>query len=187
MPPYDILSEEHVPAAPPVQNMTDGAVSDETAQLWANASNRGSGWYEWAEANDQPEFLLHLLGPAVVGTPQEQTVLSSGGHILQPACNLYPARNSLFKIELQGEHFFAARGLHLTDSYVLVIQTTPGPCSETLVQADGTQQTVLDYSGTTIAFEPGTYRTDPLLGSLWYTDGGGNCQDAGAPAEWCGR
>ena len=53
VPPYDILSEEHVPAAPPVQNMTDGAVSDATAQLWANASNRGSGWYEWAEANDQ--------------------------------------------------------------------------------------------------------------------------------------
>ena len=114
-------------------------------------------------------------------------MLASGGYILQPDCNLYPAHNSLFTIGSDGQLFFASRGLHLSDTYVLVIQTGAGPCSETLVSADGSRQTVIDYSATTVAFVPGTYRVDPLLGALWYSDGGGNCQDDGAPAEWCGR
>src|ERR1700694_4527709 len=78
VPPPDILLQDHVPLAPPVKNMTTGAVSDADAQLWANASNRDSGWYKWAEANDQQTFLRHLVGAAVAASAVEQQALAAG-------------------------------------------------------------------------------------------------------------
>src|SRR5438132_9837578 len=89
VPPPDIIQQERVPPAPHVVNKTNGAVSDAEAQSWANASNNGSGWFKWAEANDQPGFLTHLEVIADV-LPAEQLALSRGAYVTQPDCNLYP-------------------------------------------------------------------------------------------------
>jgi hypothetical protein len=187
VPPDDILQEEHVPPAPPVQNMTDGAVSDATAQMWADANNRGSGWYAWADANDQPAFLLRIGAANLINNPTEQSVLGGGGHIIQPACNLYPSANSLFKIDADGSAFFSRQHLAPSDLYVIVIRTANGPCAETLVYTDGNTSTLIDFTSAETVFVAGRLISDPLLGPIWYTDGGGSCMDAGAPSEWCGR
>src|SRR5215471_17415257 len=92
IPPSDILQQEHVPAAPTVKDLTNGAVSQAEAQLFGNADNWGSGWFKWAEAHVQPFLISRLAGPANV-SPSEQEALSQGAAIEQPDCNLYP--NSL--------------------------------------------------------------------------------------------
>ena len=186
VPPPDIIQKEHVPPAPRVVNMTNGAVSDAEAQLWANASNNGSGWFKWAEANDQPGFLRHLAGAAVLSA-QEQQALSQGADIDQPNCNLYPSTNTVFAVGVDGRSYFARKGLPSDSPYVLVAAYS-GPCSETIRYPDGHSTSLVDFAGPTIVFVPGSLRTDPVLGDIWYTDAGGNCSDStGPPPEWCGR
>jgi len=170
-----------------VRNMTNGAVSDATAQLWANANNRDSGWYQWADAQDQPRFLLRLGGAAVVANATEQEVLSSGGYILQPACNLYPENWQLFKVGSDGEAYFARKHLPADDAFVFVA-VYRGPCAETLVYPDGHRTDLTDFTSPTIGFIPGRFLQDPVLGPIWFPDAGGNCSDpAGPPQEWCAR
>ena len=186
VPPPDILQQEHVPPAPPVVNMTDGAVSDATARQWADASNRDSGWFKWAEASDQPGLLRKLAGPAVI-TVQDQEALSVGAYIIQPDCNLYPTQASLYVVGSDGKSYFARKSLPTDTSYVFVVRYT-GPCAETAVYPDGHSQAIQGLRQPTTVFTPGEFRQDVVLGPLWYTDAGGNCQDSvGPPPEWCGR
>jgi hypothetical protein len=186
VPPSDVLQQEHVPLAPPVKNMTNGAVSDADAQLWANASNRDSGWYKWAEANDQPVLFLHLVGPAVIAA-NEQQALTAGASIDLPDCDLYPTRNALFPITAADNSYFAQKHLP-TDNHFVFVVVYAGPCSETIRQPDGTTSTFQISDATHTVFVPGVLRSDPLLGDLWYSDAGGNCHDpAGPPPEWCQR
>src|SRR5450631_3924034 len=65
VPPWNELTLEHVPAAPAVTNLTGGLVSDAVAQHWADASNWDSGWWKWAQRNDQLFVLRFLVGPAM--------------------------------------------------------------------------------------------------------------------------
>ena len=186
VPPPDMLAEEHVPQAPPITNRTGGAVSDEVAQLWANANNTGSGWFAWAEANGQPGLLLHLGGPNVLN-PREEQALAAGATILQPGCNLYPLSDALYVVGPEGREFFARRSLP-TDSPYVIVATFGGPCSATATYPDGHSESILELPATTTVFIAGELRHDSVLGAFWYTDAGGNCQDAAAPPpEWCGR
>jgi hypothetical protein len=186
VPPPDILQREHVPLAPPVKNMTNGAVSDADAQLWANASNRDSGWYRWAEANDQPAFLRHLVGAAVTASATEQEALAAGAVIQQPPCNLYPIENALYIEGADGAAYFARKHLPADDYLFVVVYS--GPCSEVIVYPDGRTSTVQVFAQPTTVFVPGSLRHDRVLGDIWFGDAGGNCQDpAGPPPQWCGR
>lgn len=186
VPPPDILQQEHVPPAPRVVNRTNGAVSDAEAQRWADASNRGSGWFKWAEANDQPSLLLSLLGPRLVNS-QEQEALSTGGHVDQPNCDLYPIKNALVPIGADGRTYFARNGFSLADKYVFVV-VYDGPCSETITSGDGVRRVVEDFAKPTIVFVAGSFRSDPVLGGIWFADAGGGCEDpSGPPSDWCGR
>lgn len=186
VPPVDILQQEHVPAAPPVANMTGGAVSQQEAQAWANASNRGSGYYEWAEANGQLALLSHLVGTSDIA-PNEEQALAEGAVVYLPACDLFPLSNTLYPITAADQTYFARKHLPTEDPYVLVARFA-GPCSETIRYPNGASSQYTVAATSELTFEPGMYRDDPALGSIWFTDGGGNCEDpAGPPAEWCNR
>jgi hypothetical protein len=186
VPPADELALEHVPSAPAVVNMTNGAVSQSTAQRWADASNADSGWWKWAQANDQLFLLRALVGPALMPA-DEVEALQNGGSVAQPDCNLYPLTWSLFPVGLAGRTYFARRHQPADDAYVFVVEYS-GPCAETIRHSDGTSETVVDFTENTTVFSPGVFRVDPLLGDLWFGDASGNCQDpAGPPASWCGR
>ena len=186
VPPADILQQEHVPSAPPVKNMTNGAVSEAEAQHWADASNWGSGWYQWAAANDQPQLLPHLAGPALIGPPEEPA-LEQGARLSLPACAIYPQTNTLYPVLADGKAYFARKGLPADDDFVLVA-TFNGPCAATATYPDGHTQSIPMTSGPVIGFVPGALRRDPVLGDIWYTDAGGSCADpAGPPQAWCNR
>lgn len=186
VPPPDILQQEHVPPAPRVVNMTNGAVSQSDAQHWADADNWGAGWYKWAEAYDQPYLLPRLAGPALI-SPTDEQALEHGAHINQPDCAMYPLSKSLYPILADGKAYFASKNLPTDDSFLLVVQFT-GPCAATATYPDGHTQSIPEATGPVTVFVPGTLRHDPLLGDIWFTDGGGNCSDpAGPPPEWCGR
>jgi hypothetical protein len=186
VPPANELSIEHVPAAPLVDNMTRGAVSDATAQRWANASNRDSGWWQWAEHDDQLFVLRHLVGPALIPAAEVEA-LQGGGIVEQPACNLYPLSWRLFPVDAGGRAYFARKNLPADDAYVFVIVYS-GPCSETLTSSNGERTTLVDFTEDTTVFSAGVLRADPVLGDIWFADAGGNCQDpSGPPAAWCGR
>lgn len=187
VPPPDVLQQEHVPAAPPVKNMTNGAVSQSDAQHWANADNWGSGWYEWAEAYDQP-YLLRLLGGSAVTSAAEMSALSNGATIEQPECNLYPKTAALFPVGADGQDYFKRKGLPADDAYVLVGTLAAGPCAAKVRYPDGRVTTLPEPLSSAPVFAPGQLRHDPVLGDIWYSDAGGNCNDpAGPPPEWCGR
>jgi hypothetical protein len=186
VPPPDILHQEHVPAAPPVINMTNGAVSDATAQQWANADLRVAGWFRWAEGFGQEVFLHHLGGSDTLN-PAERTALDLGATIAQPDCNLYPSQRVLFAVGPDGDAYFLRRGLPADNNYVLVEAFT-GPCSAIATYPNGQTQNIVELPATTLVFVPGTPRSDPILGDIWYSDAGGNCSDpAGPPPQWCGR
>jgi hypothetical protein len=186
VPPSDILQQEHVPPAPPVRNMTNGAISDAVAQHWADASNWESGWLKWAEANDQLAFLTHVTGSDTIAR-DERVALEAGATIAQPDCNLYPAANTVFRVFSDGYAYFARKGLPTDDAFVIVA-VYAGPCSAQASYPDGHTAVVPGLASTTTAFAPGVLRSDPILGDLWYVDAGGNCQDpAGPPGQWCGR
>jgi hypothetical protein len=186
VPPSNELAIEHVPHAPTVVNMTDGAVSDVTAQRWADASNADSGWWKWAQANGQLFVLRHLVGPALIPVAEVEA-LQNGGTVDQPDCNLYPISTKLFAVGDAGKAYFARKHLPTDDTYLFVV-VYHGPCSETLKTADGLTTSIVDFTENTTVFTPGVFRSDPVLGDLWFGDAGGNCQDPlGPPPAWCGR
>ena len=186
VPPVNILQQEKVPAAPPVQNMTNGAVSQTDAQHWADAANYDSGWDKWAEANGQAFLLTRLSGPALVSTANVQA-LERGATIDQPSCNLYPTSVALYPVGADGSAYFIRKGLPADMEYVLVTTAT-GPCHPVATYPDGHQETLPGLETTTTLFAPGRLEHDPLLGDIWYADAGGNCSDSvGPPPEWCGR
>jgi hypothetical protein len=186
VPPSNELALEHVPAAPTVANMTGGAVSDATAQHWADASNRDSGWWQWAQGHDQLFVLRHLVGPSLIPAAEVEA-LQTGGSVEQPACNLYPLSWKLFPVGADGRAYFARKNLPIDDQYVFVVVYS-GPCSETLRSSSGAPTTIVDFTEDTTVFSPGVLRGDPVLGDIWFADAGGNCQDPmGPPAAWCGR
>lgn len=187
VPPSDELQQEHVPPAPTVKNMTNGAVSQADAQHWADADNWGSGWFKWAEANDQPFLLGDLAGPANI-SPDEEAALTAGATIAQPDCNIYPTSLQLYAMSADGGAYFTRKGLPADDSYVLVATFPGGTCTINVSYPDGHKSTLPGLSSTGAVFEPGKLRHDPLLGDIWFTDAGGSCDDsAGPPPEWCGR
>lgn len=187
VPPADELQQEHVPPAPTVKNMTNGAVAQADAQHWADASNLGSGWFKWAEEYDQP-FLLDRLVAGSLVSADEQTALSQGASILQPDCNLYPTSVALFPVGPDGDAYFTRKNLPADKPYVLVATAPVGSCSATVTYPDGRVTSLPEPLPSAPFFIPGQITHDPLLGDLWYTDAGGNCNDAyGPPAEWCGR
>ncbi|MFI5286672.1 MAG: hypothetical protein ACHQ4F_10175 [Candidatus Dormibacteria bacterium] len=186
IPPSNEPALEHVPAAPPVVNMTAGAVADLTAQHWADASNWDSGWWQWAQRYDQLFMLRHLIGPALIPAVEVEA-LQNGGSVDQPVCNLYPLSWRLFPVGSDGAAYFARKNLPGSDAYVFVVVYS-GPCSETILSSSGTSTTVVDFTRDTTVFSRGVLRADPVLGDIWFADAGGTCQDpSGPPAAWCGR
>jgi hypothetical protein len=186
VPPSTELQLEHVPNAPTVVNMTDGAVSDATAQHWADASNWDSGWWKWAQGNDQLLLLRDLVGPALIPAAEIEA-LQSGGSVAQPDCNLYPISSKLFAVGTAGRAYFARKRLPADDSYVFVVVYS-GPCAETVNHTNGGTTTIIDFTQNTTVFSPGVLRHDPLLGDIWFADAGSNCQDpVRPPTAWCGR
>jgi hypothetical protein len=186
VPPSNELQIEHVPHAPAVANMTDGAVSDAVAQHWADASNWDSGWWKWAEANDQLLVLRHLVGPTLIPA-DEVELLQSGGTVEQPDCNLYPITSKLFAVGVAGKAYFIRRHLSTDDAYVFVVEYR-GPCSEIVKQGNDQRSTIIDFTENTTVFQPGVFRHDAVLGDLWFADAGGSCEDPmGPPPAWCGR
>jgi len=186
VPPWNELTLEHVPAAPTVTNLTGGLVSDAVAQHWADASNWDSGWWKWAQRNDQLFVLRFLVGPAMIPAAEIEA-LQNGGFVDQPDCNLYPLSWKLFPVGADGTAYFGRKNLPTDDSYVFVV-TYSGPCTETVHSASTQTTTIIDFSTNTTVFSAGVLRHDPVLGDIWFADAGGNCQDPnGPPVAWCGR
>ncbi len=186
VPPPDILAQEHVPPAPTVVNKTNGAVSQAEAQRWADASNRGSGWYKWAYEFNEPALLLHLVGPALIPN-EDEIALSQGAKIYVPDCDLYPSSYTLFKVEADGRAYFSRKGLPADDDFVFVV-LYKGPCTVTTSYPDGHVTLRDDFPHPTLGFQPGALRDDKVLGDLWFGDAGGNCDDpVGPPSSWCAR
>jgi len=171
------------PAPPPVANGTKGAVSDTDAASWALASNRGSIWYRWSEANDQPKLLARIGRISLLPTPELQ-VLATDGTVSQPDCAIFPVKVAAFEVGADGVAFFSSLGQSIRGGVVFVGRF-PGPCSITATTAGGQVQTIASYPTAGVTFFAGHLVDDPLLGKIWFTDGAGNCGQRGAPQAWC--
>ena len=171
------------PVTKTVVNATQGAASDADVGQWILASNRDSVWYRWAEANDQPR-LLSFLGSPSLNPPAEIKALAGGEAVNQPDCALFPSKVTVFPITAAGSSFFHGLGETVTSSFVFVGRY-PGPCAVTASSASGATQTLASYPSDSVTFFAGSVRADPLLGSVLFYDGAGNCSDLNAPTNWC--
>ena len=185
VPPGNVIQQENIPPAPQVTNKTGGAVSDADAQAWAAANSRTGAWYRWAEANDQPALLPHVIAGTLVSATEQQ-LLAQGARIDQPDCALFPLTVSVYPIQDDGRAYFAKKNVTVTDQWALVI-SYPGPCVATVTYADGHTSSLQELPGPGMAFGPGVLKHDPVLGDIWYADAAGSCTDPAAPAEWCGH
>ncbi|MGH7723133.1 MAG: hypothetical protein ACRENL_09945, partial [Candidatus Dormibacteria bacterium] len=153
------------------------------AASWAFASNRGSVWYRWSEANSQPK-LLAKIGKISLLPPQELQVLDAGGTVSQPDCAIFPTKVGAFEVGPAGVAFFSSLGQSVTGGSVFAA-TFPGPCSILATAPNGQTSTIASYPTTGVTFFAGHVIDDPLLGRIWFTDGAGNCEQRGAPSAWC--
>jgi hypothetical protein len=181
VPPDDLL--QGTPAPPPVVNETGGAVSDAQANAWALAANRGSRWFQWAEANVQPGLLSHL-GTVGLVPEVEMQALAAGESVLQPGCSVFPTAVKLFPLVAADLPFFTTLGEKVQVGYVFVATYAPN-CAVTALTPDGHTSVIESSASTSTVFSPGLSHDDLRLGSVWFTTGGANCGDRGAPAQWC--
>lgn len=181
MPPANLT--DLTPTPPPVANQTNGAVSDADAASWALASNRGSVWYRWSEANDQPKLLARIGKISLLPTPELQ-ILNTNGTVSQPDCAIFPMKVAAFDVGPDGILFFSSLGQDIR-SGVVFVDRFPGPCSITATSASGQVQTIASYPTAGVTFFAGHLVDDALLGEVWFTDGAGNCEQRGAPSAWC--
>ena len=187
VPPSNELKIERVPDAPTVVNMTDGAVSDATAQHWADASNWDSGWWKWAQANDQLFVLAqpcwsgaHPRGRGR-GTPERRNRRSTRLQSLSASAR----RCSLSAMRAE------------RTSRASTFRPTTRTCSWSSTAGRAARcsraRMVRPHRSSTSRRTPpcsrrASFRSDPVLGDLWFGDAGGNCQDPiGPPPAWCGR
>jgi hypothetical protein len=174
---------DSTPAPPVVTNATNGVATDVDAAAWAQASNRAAVWYRWSEANDQPSLLAKLGNLSLVPTSELQA-LGASGSVSQPDCAIFPVKEALFEDGPDGVRYFAAFGQLVRGDAVLVA-VFPGPCSVTATTATGQARTIAAYSSAGVTFFAGHLVEDPMLGTLWFTDGAGNCQQGAPPTAWC--
>ena len=113
--------------------------------------------------------------------------MQGGGSVDQPDCDLYPLSSKLFAVGAEGRAYFARKRLPADDEYLFVVVYS-GPCTETVHHVGGLVTSIVDFTADTTVFTPGVFRSDPVLGDIWFGDAGGNCQDPlGPPPAWCGR
>jgi hypothetical protein len=181
VPPVNLT--DSTPAPPVVTNGTEGAATDAVVASWAVASNRGSVWYRWSEANDQPTLLAKIGRPSLL-PPSELQALDAGGTVLQPDCAIFPEKESAFEAGSDGVRYFSSFGQSVQGDTVLVAKF-PGLCNVTARAPDGQVRTIASYGSAGVTFYAGHMVDDPLLGEIWFTDGASNCQSGAPPTAWC--
>jgi hypothetical protein len=88
-----------VPPMPTVINKTNGTVSDADAQAMVVALWREDTLIQWAEANDENDFILNtLVGPEEDNflVPDAEAALSEGGSVVDPDCDMFPTSVTLW-------------------------------------------------------------------------------------------
>ena len=182
VPPYALA--DRVPRPPRVDNRTGGAVSDAEASSWAFAANRANVWFQWAEANGQYKFLEHVVSTSLL-SPDEASILRSGGRVIQPNCVLFPVRMRLFPVNSAARTYFNQHRMFTGDRYVFVSTYRPR-CTITAIKASGQRESLGTLSSPSIAFNVGSLQGGGLpLGQLWFQTAFGSCSDRGRPPAWC--
>jgi hypothetical protein len=181
VPPVNLTNA--TPTPPGVTNATNGAATNVDAAAWTQASNRGAVWYRWSEANDQPSLFAKFVNLSLVPASELQA-LGASGTVSQPDCAIFPVKEALFEDGPDGVRYFASFGQAVRGDAVLVAMF-PGPCSVTATTATGQVRTIAAYPSAGVTFFAGHVVEDPMLGTLWFTDGAGNCQQGAPPNAWC--
>ena len=181
VPPVNLT--DSTPAPPVVTNATNGVVSDSQLASWIIASTRASIWYRWAEANDQSP-LMPRLGVVGLVSVAELQAMAASEPITQPDCALFPTRVRVFPITPADQRFFVGQGETVSSMYAFA-GTYPGACTVTARTVSGQTLTLASFPSASVTFFAAHAVADPLLGTILYFDGAGNCTQMGAPAAWC--
>jgi hypothetical protein len=183
VPGKDALRQRGIPAPPIPQNDTKGAVSDADAAKWAGGVERQAAWYAWGEAKAQPGFVKAIQPPTTL-LPAELALISSGGTIDEPACNLYPDRLRLSTVGDDGARFFVGER-HPTRAKYVFIARFEGPCAVTGTDTSGKKVPIFSRPQGVTVFLAGAAEDDPALGTLWLFDAASSCDAPGRPDRWC--
>lgn len=180
VPTNDVLVREQMPSSVTVQDHGSGATNPEATAM---ALNRNSGWYAWAEANHQVEFMQkNIVGPGII-TGTEAQVFFGGGVVIQPPCSGYPTSVALWKADDAAKKYLLSKG-RFTQGDILLISTYSAPCTVTGTDAAGKQVTIDTVTKPVTVIIGGTITDDPVLGTYLKADVALSC-GPDAPQGWC--
>lgn len=153
-----------IPALPPLTNNTGGVVDQQTAELWERGVMRESAWVNFSWGNLQLDFQRHLSGGQSFAIDQKLLAdANNGGKPTMLPCAVFPTSLTLQPVSAkeQTNVTFADR---LQWEFVATYQR---PCTLQVGYANGTSGTV-DLPGTLVLY--GSFREDPMLGDIWFSD-----------------
>lgn len=178
-----IIPSRHVfdsMAAPPqVLNKTNGVLTQAQVQQIALAYNRTDALWGWADAHNQPKLQVYLSNAGFLNTPAGQAE-AQGEAVIDPKCDLYPTKMSVFPVDAGIKAFVEAHGYTVSATYALVSNFST-PCSITAQTSKGSQ-TIYDWAfGLNVVVESGNARNDPVLGLAYFAEGARACPNSGYP------
>ena len=166
----------------PVTNRTNGAVDQATAERWASASLRTEALYRWAVKNGNDGFLRS----GAINDPRASSAFAREAALLERARNRHgsvhyvaPQIVGLTLLPVAAEVQTLQRGGGVATPFAFLVDqvgpatlklTVPGQPDLVLVDAPAGQP----YPVLAL----GTFKRDPQLGELWYSDGTFPCQGA---------
>jgi hypothetical protein len=170
---------DDVPQAPPVRNLTNGAVCDSDAQALLQADFRVDGYVGWLGENVQLGFNPHLRTDAYLAPGNKVgDALRAGHQVIDPPCDRYAVRAALIPVDDTLRTFFWAHQRQTTTSSYALVEyfSSPLPCVVVEITPTGPMELIpLPVEGT-IVIETGGMRGDRVLGDIWFTDAVGSCR-----------
>ncbi len=164
---------DSTPSPPPVVNGTNGAVSDADAQAWALAANRAAVWYRWAEANIQPTC-CHVWACRRSILRRKSPRIRCGERVdLQPDCALFPHQIRCFRLSRSGAASSASSARTSQQASFVAARLSWAHARSRATARTAIRSTLVLPRQPGSTFFAGDVRHDPLLGTIWFGNGGG--------------
>ena len=180
-PPRDFLD---LPAGPQPEllNLTDGAITDETAARWVNADLRRLGGDSWAARHLRLDIAsADVLGPPGLNGTDESIKKEQAMGTIERTSRSPPTIVMAAVIAVSGYLLKEFPAVGLTNFVIVLVYRATGEGGER-VFSDGRRESIparRPAGQLSWQLDTGEFRENPVVGPLWYQARGWSCQPDG--------
>lgn len=175
---------DNIPAMPPIQNDTNGQLSDAEAAEYEAAFFREAALEKWADGHGETFLRSQLLGSTLQNTPVD-AALAAHQTLETPDCEFFPTAVSIWPVDDATRSFLAAQHSPTQGRNMLALNFAK--CSAEATDRNGDRYQIYSFAGIDVTLLSGAVNKDRVLGSVFVADAGASCGSPGAPAQPCGR